>query len=152
MALQDGTAVLARHTEVTAAQNEGLADTKNLQEIFAKAQEGRRTDVCAVRDIITRVSDKWSLLTVLVLGGYGKMRFSQIRNHIPDVSQRMLTVTLRHLEQDGFVSREVFGEVPPRVEYELTPIGYRVMEQIGLFTRWVEAHSDEILSVRKKKR
>jgi DNA-binding HxlR family transcriptional regulator len=73
----------------------------------------------AIRAILDRIGDKWTLLVVATLHGE-RMRFGELQQRIPGVSQRMLTRTLRHLERDGLVSRTVFAEVPPRVEYELT--------------------------------
>ena len=90
------------------------------------------------------------MLTILALGGYGKQRFNAIRKLIPDISQRMLTVTLRNLENDGLITRQVFAEVPPRVEYTLTDSGDSLMEQLLIFADWANAHSDKILKKRKK--
>lgn len=74
----------------------------------------------AIRAILDRICDKWTMLTVATLE-QGRMRFSHLHQHIPGISQRMLTLTLRNLERDGLVSRTVYAEVPPRVEYALTP-------------------------------
>jgi DNA-binding HxlR family transcriptional regulator len=148
MAPQEGTRRSQRHTAVTIAQPQPVADEKKLKEIFTRAKSGLKT-VCPVRDIIVRFSDKWSMLTVLLLGGSGKMRFNEIKSSIGDVSQRMLTVTLRHLEQDGFVTRKVFAEVPPRVEYELTELGFMLMQQMSLLTEWIDAHKEQIVKARK---
>lgn len=150
MATQEGTSRSRRHTVVTNAEPQPLASEKKLKEIFVKAKSGRFANACPVRDIITRFSDKWSMLAVLLLGANGKMRFNAIKTGIGDVSQRMLTVTLRHLEDDGFVTRKVFAEVPPRVEYQLTPLGYRLMEQIGQLTEWIDANAEELLKARRK--
>lgn len=86
------------------------------------------TGNCPIRDILCRLGDKWSMLVLITLNVNGTMRFSDIQKTISDISQRMLTVTLRTLEADGLVSRTVYAEVPPRVEYQLTEtvftIGY----------------------------
>lgn len=75
---------------------------------------------CPIRNILARMSDKWSLLVIYTLTQTDKMRFRDLRHAIPDISQKMLTVTLRTLEEDGFVKRTIYPEVPPRVEYALT--------------------------------
>ena len=75
---------------------------------------------CPVRNVLCRLGDKWSMLVLITLNANGTMRFCDIHKTIADISQRMLTVTLRTLETDGLVSRKVYAEVPPRVEYELT--------------------------------
>lgn len=76
----------------------------------------------AIRDVLDRVGDKWSLLLIATLRD-DRFRFSELLRHIPGISQRMLTLTLRQLERDGLISRTVHAEVPPRVKYELTPLG-----------------------------
>lgn len=80
-------------------------------------------DNCPVRNVLCRLGDKWSMLVLITLNANGTMRFCDIHKTIADISQRMLTVTLRTLETDGLVSRRVYAEVPPRVEYELTERG-----------------------------
>ena len=77
--------------------------------------------ICPIRDILSRLGDKWSLLVLTTLYSNGTMRFNDIQRSLGDISQRMLTVTLRSLEADGLVHREVYPEVPPRVEYRLMP-------------------------------
>ena len=79
---------------------------------------------CPIRNILARISDKWSLLVIYTLDKTGKekMRFKELQREIPDISQKMLTVTLRTLEEDGYLTRTVYPEVPPRVEYKLTPL------------------------------
>ena len=84
--------------------------------------------VCPIRDILDKISGKWSLLVLLTLSVNGKKRFNQLKRELGDISQRMLTVTLRSLERDGLVTREIFSEIPPRVEYELTDLGYSSLE------------------------
>lgn len=79
------------------------------------------TGSCPVRDVLARLGDKWSMLVLMTLHANGVMRFNEIRRTIGDISQRMLTVTLRSLERDGLIRRELFAEVPPRVEYRLSP-------------------------------
>src|SRR6188508_3385488 len=76
----------------------------------------------AVRDVLNRVGDKWSVQIVALLGD-GRMRFSELRRAIEGISQRMLTLTLRGLERDGLVTRTIFPTIPPRVDYELTTLG-----------------------------
>nr|WP_208407166.1 helix-turn-helix domain-containing protein [Amycolatopsis granulosa] len=98
---------------------------------------------CEVRHILDRVADKWSLLVIALLDRRA-MRFSELRRAIDGVSQRMLTVTLRHLERDGIVTRTVYPVVPPRVDYELTPLGVSLHEVIKSLVTWTEEHQREI--------
>ena len=81
-----------------------------------------RKKICPVKDIMAAYGDKWTMYTVLLLGQHGKMRFNELRDNISGISQRMLTVTLRSLEEDGIILRTLYAEKPPRVEYELTEL------------------------------
>jgi DNA-binding HxlR family transcriptional regulator len=102
-----------------------------------------------VREVLGRVGDKWSVLTIARLGT-GTHRFSRLRREIDGISQRMLTVTLRNLERDGLVSRQVFPEVPPRVEYTLTGLGVSLHETIHGLVQWSEDHTTEIQQARTR--
>lgn len=137
--------------EVTIQENPALTSEKKFQSFFAEANATRDT-ACPVRDILVRVSDKWSLLTIYALGGYGTMRFNELKHRIGDVSQRMLTVTLRNLEECGLVSRHVYAEVPPRVEYNLTELGRSLMQHMVPLVDWALLHGDEIMRNRNEKK
>ena len=107
------------------------------------------TGNCPVRDVISRLGDKWSMLVLITLNANGTMRFSDIHKTIEDISQRMLTVTLRTLESDGLIERKIYAEVPPRVEYYLTDTGGTLIPHIeGLVDRALE-NMDTILEHRK---
>ena len=106
--------------------------------------------VCPVKDIMASYGDKWTMYTVLLLGQRQKMRFNEMRSNINGISQRMLTVTLRSLEEDGIVSRTIYPEIPPRVEYELTELGESLLKQLLQLATWAEEHVGEILKARKK--
>ena len=102
---------------------------------------------CAVRQILDRVADKWSLLVIALLARRC-YRFNELRHEIDGVSQRMLTVTLRHLERDGLVRRTVHAVVPPRVDYELTELGATLRSTISALVAWTEEHQSEIAAAR----
>ncbi|MEU7829650.1 MULTISPECIES: helix-turn-helix domain-containing protein [unclassified Nonomuraea] len=102
---------------------------------------------CEVRQILDRVADKWSLLVIALLDCQS-LRFTQLRREIDGVSQRMLSVTLRHLERDGLVSRTVHPVVPPRVDYALTPLGRTLHQTIKSLVTWTEEHRQEIATAR----
>lgn len=93
---------------------------------------------CPIRKVLARISDKWSILVLHTLASSGKerMRFKELRHSIPDVSQKMLTSTLRTLEEDGYISRTVFPEVPPRVEYALTQRAHSLLPHINALIAW----------------
>ncbi len=105
---------------------------------------------CPIRNILSRLGDKWSMLAIITLNANGTMRFSDIHRSIGDVSQRMLTVTLRSLEADGLVSRKVYAEVPPKVEYCLTKIGYELIPHIQNLTSWAIENMSEIMAARQR--
>src|ERR1700743_1240114 len=87
-------------------------------------------DNCPIRQVLDRISDKWSTLVILILGAKGKLRFKELSHAIGDISQKMLTVTLRNLEADGLLTRKMYPEIPPRVEYQLTPLGESLLPLI----------------------
>ena len=92
--------------------------------------------VCqTISSLLQRIGDKWSVLVVSTLGA-GPRRFNELRREIPSVSQRMLTLTLRNLERDGLVSRTMTPSIPPRVDYELTPLGRSLEGPIGQLQQW----------------
>lgn len=107
---------------------------------------------CELRSFIDRVADKWSLLIITILSHSEdqKARFSDLKKSIPGISQRMLTTTLRNLERDGLITREVFAEVPPRVEYELTKMGKNLMIPVGELMLWIESNWNGIKKARDK--
>lgn len=96
-----------------------------------------------VRDILDRVSDKWSLLVISTLED-GPLRYTDLLRSIPGLSQRMLTLTLRELHRDGLVTRTAYAEVPPRVEYALTPLGGTLLGMAVGLARWAVEHRAEI--------
>lgn len=101
----------------------------------------------AVRDLMDRVGDKWSLLIIGMLRT-GRLRFSELQRRIPGISQRMLTLKLRSLERDGLLSRTVHAEVPPRVEYDLTDIGRTLIEPALGLALWAVRHQPAISAAR----
>lgn len=107
------------------------------------------TGNCPVRDVLSRLGDKWSMLVLTTLNVNGTMRFSDIHKTIDDISQRMLTVTLRTLEADGLVHRKVYPEVPPRVEYCLTELGTTQMPHIEALVNWAVGNMSSILENRE---
>ena len=108
------------------------------------------TGSCPIRDILNRLGDKWSMLVLLTLDANGVMRFSEIHRTLGDISHRMLTVTLRMLETDGMIRREVYAEVPPRVEYSLTERGRSLLPHIFGRVEWAETNKEAILAARRK--
>lgn len=107
-------------------------------------------DPCRGIDILKRVGDKWSVYVIHMLGVEGTLRFSELMRLIDGISQRMLTVTVRRLERDGLVRRDMYPEVPPRVEYSLTPLGATLRQVVGELVAWSVAHLPEIEAARAR--
>lgn len=108
------------------------------------------TESCRpAQEILQLVGDKWTVLVVMRLAD-GSKRFSELRRAIPAVSQRMLTLTLRNLERDGLITREVTPSVPPRVDYELTKLGRSLLEPVSALGRWAFDNSAALDSARAK--
>lgn len=106
---------------------------------------------CPVRNVLSRIGDRWSLLVLLALyDKAGTMRFSDLCKTIPDVSQKMLTSTLRKLEADDLLSRTIYPEVPPRVEYKLTKRGKTLIPLLNQLVDWSLENMDAIIRHRKK--
>ena len=102
---------------------------------------------CRASEVLGRVGDKWSLQVIFSLGD-GARRFTDLKRGIDGISQRMLTVTLRGLERDGIVTRTIYPVIPPRVDYELTPMGRTLLDAAGTLVCWAHAHLDEIEAAR----
>lgn len=107
---------------------------------------------CPIRNILARISDKWSLLVLYTLDKAGgePVRFKQLQRSIPDISQKMLTVTLRTLEDDGYVTRTVYPEVPPRVEYALTDRARSLLPLVNALIAWAADNKECIMRDRRK--
>jgi DNA-binding HxlR family transcriptional regulator len=98
---------------------------------------------CPVRGVLDNISDKWSMLLVMTLAT-GPKRFNQLKRDVPDISQKMLTQTLRDLQRDGMISRHVFDTKPPSVEYRLTPMGQSIIVPFGHLIRWANMNHPDI--------
>lgn len=137
MKTKGGTKSLDRHTEVTSPSihklNEGVDSW--VSNDFSGS--------CPVRDVLDRIGDKWSVLVILRLGRR-KERFRALLRAVEGISQRMLTVTLRGLEQDGLVRRQVFDTRPPSVEYSLTPLGESLLAHLSSLVGWAVEHEAEV--------
>lgn len=105
---------------------------------------------CPIRNVLARVGDKWSLLVMLTLKAERVMRFSELQRTLCDISQKSLAQTLRTLEEDGFVSRKVYPEVPPRVEYALTERAQSFLIPVELLVQWAKEHMHDILADRER--
>ncbi len=105
---------------------------------------------CPVRNVLSRVGDKWSMLVLFTLHHGGCMRFKELQRSVPDISQKMLAATLKMLEADGLVLRKAYPEVPPRVEYTLSDKGRSLLPLIDNLLDWAVSNFDDIIESRRK--
>ncbi|ADO10753.1 transcriptional regulator [Pantoea vagans] len=120
------------------------------EKLSEKFSRGELLNVnCPSRDVLKRVTSRWSVLILLALQGQ-TLRFSALRRAVGGVSERMLAQNLRYLEEDGFVQRIAYDVVPPHVEYRLTPLGREVSEQVVGLADWLELNLSRILAQREK--
>jgi len=123
-----------------------------VQQLIASLNEWQGREIasgaCPVRDVIDHLGDKWSTLLIMVLA-QGPQRFNAIKRAVPDISQRMLTQTLRDLQRDGLITRHVFPTQPPSVEYRLSEMGESLLEPLSVLVAWAEAHHPAIRQARE---
>jgi transcriptional regulator, MarR family len=105
---------------------------------------------CPIRNVLSRVGDKWSMLVLFTLENNSSQRFKELQRNIPDISQKMLTATLKTLEGDGLILREAFPEIPPRVEYSLTEKGQSLLPLINNLISWASENMEDIIESRKQ--
>lgn len=103
---------------------------------------------CPIRNVLSRIGDKWSMLVLFTLEKHGTMRFNSLKLYIPDISKKMLSTALKVLEADGLVSRRVYAEVPPRVEYCLTERGLSLIPLLNSLIDWAAENMEDILKDR----
>ena len=106
-------------------------------------------EACPIRNVLDKVGNKWSLLVMLALQGR-RRRFMEVKRGIGDITQRVLTQTLRNLERDGYVTRKVYPTSPPTVEYGLTPLGESLLKPMAKLIEWANAHFDEVVGCRQQ--
>ena len=104
-------------------------------------------DIDLFREVLARIGDKWSLLVIGILN-QRTLRFTELLNGVPGISQRMLTLTLRQLERDGLVIREVHAQVPPRVDYRMSALGRTLTEPVKALAMWASEHESEVRASR----
>jgi DNA-binding HxlR family transcriptional regulator len=124
-----------------------IAPPRSLERLRAKRTESHQGDLfdadCPTRLVLDRIGDKWTVLVVLLLSD-GPMRYTELRSHLGRVAPKVLTQTLRRMERDGLATRQIFAEVPPRVVYELTALGYSLLDPIVAISDWAEIHVGQI--------
>ena len=141
------TKIAPKNSLVSLSGKKSLPRPKSAVKVLAHEKADPELDAL-VREIIDRVADKWTMLAIEALSEHGRLRFTRLGELVGGVSQKMLTKTLRQMESDGLVSRKVFPVVPPRVEYELTPMGLSLGEAFCGVWVWAEQHRKAIMKSR----
>ena len=126
-----------------------MSPAASLQGCDVHAEGARFSGSCAAREILALIGDKWTVHVIYTLGTAGTLRFSELKRRVPAVTQRMLTVTLRNLERNGLLTRMIFAEVPPRVEYTLTPLGESLAEASAHVVDWARENGSGIARSRE---
>ncbi|MBC5774694.1 helix-turn-helix transcriptional regulator [Pontibacter sp. KCTC 32443] len=132
---------------VTKTDNQQLKVREKIDKILL--DKASNENCCPVKDILGRFGDKWSIYTILMLGRKETLRFNELKTLISGISQRMLTVTLRSLEEDGLVKRTIYPEIPPRVEYELTALGHSLLLKLLELADWAKLNIHQIIEARE---
>lgn len=113
-------------------------------------KESHNDQECPVRSILASICSKWSILILDSLDKNGTMRFNQISHELGDISQKMLSSTLKALVSDGIISRKMYEEIPPRVEYELTELGRELIPNVRCLINWAKTNMEKILDKREQ--
>ncbi len=142
--MQDSAAKSARVVKsASAAAAAAMAAKSTMAAVAGPCANIPADHMAFIRQVLDRVGDKWSALVVTVLED-GPLRYTDLQRQIPGISQRMLTLTLQHLHEDGLITRTAYPEVPPRVEYALAPLGHGLHEIVRQLIDWAAAHHDDI--------
>ena len=112
-------------------------------------QTTRQVADCPIRDVLSHLGDRWTVLVLYTLQQEQEMRFGALRTQIPDISPRMLSQTLRRLEQDGLVARMAYATIPPRVDYRLTELGISFMQPIQAMLNWAKLNQSAVHAARQ---
>ncbi len=126
----------------TIIQGEELKE--KIRNFYLESKEMMAMDTCATKDLFAPISDKWSLLCMYNLGFNTVMRFGEIQKRIPGISARMLSLTLKKLQERQLVSKKIYAEIPPKVEYKLTSFGKEMTSRLVEFNHWLLVYSEKV--------
>ena len=132
----------------TITENQKITTAKKIKKMFGHINPKDPPEYCPIRDVMALASDKWSILIVLYLGYYPKLRFNELKKKVYGISSKVLSERLKMLEADGYLSRKMYPEVPIRVEYSLTDFGHSYLRKLLELTEWVQTYSDQVISNR----
>ena len=136
--------------EETVVDNQQVTIQKKLEKLLGHLDPANLPEVCPIKDLLATVSDKWSILVILMLGAYGTLRFNELKRLIIGISAKVLTERLKRMERDGYLDRTVFAEVPIRVEYKLSDFGLGYLNQLLNLVEWIDREAPEIIKRRMR--
>lgn len=134
----------------TITDNQRLRVAVKLKKMFGHVNPKDPPEICPIRDVMALASDKWSILIILYLGYFPVLRFNELKRKVYGISGKILSERLKNLEVDGYLSRELFPEVPIRVEYRLTDFGHSYLQKLMELTEWAEKYSNRVIANRAK--
>lgn len=149
--IQEGTAKKHSYQMDTIAVPTAIETQKKLAQIMSTApQKNGVQSLCPVRDVFLTLSDKWSIQVMMKLGVEKMLRFNELKAAVVPISQKMLTVTLKHLEATGLVKRTMYPQIPPKVEYSITPMGEEFLQHLVVMLDWACKNVSVIAKQRRK--
>jgi DNA-binding HxlR family transcriptional regulator len=131
----------------TITDNQKIRVAKKIKKMFGHI-DPRIEEYCPIRDVMALASDKWSILIILYLGYFPVLRFNKLKKYVYDISNKVLSERLKMLEADGYISRQMFPEVPIRVEYSLTNFGHSYLQKLLELAEWAEKHKGTVMANR----
>ena len=136
--------------EESTTDNQAVTTQKKLQNLLGHLDPMSPPEGCPIRDMLAAVTDKWSILIILWLGNYGKLRFNELKKVVQGISSKVLTERLKRMEKDGYIIRTVYPQVPIKVEYELSEFGVEYLDQLLNLIVWMDKSAPEIIKRRTK--
>jgi len=140
--------MIADNQTETVINNQHLMVQKKIKKLFGHIDPFNPPEICPIRDILSPISDKWSILIFVFLGLFNVLRFNELKKYIHGISAKILSDRLKQLELDGYLNRRMYAEVPIRVEYELTDFGYEYLERLINLVDWINLSMPEIIEKR----
>ncbi len=132
----------------TITENQKVTTAKKIKKMFGHINPKDPPEYCPIRDVMALASDKWSILIILYLGYFPVLRFNELKKKVYGISSKVLSERLKMLEADGYLARNLYPEVPVRVEYSLTDFGHSYLQKLLELTEWVQKYSDHVISNR----
>jgi DNA-binding HxlR family transcriptional regulator len=136
---------------VTVTEDQKVRAAKKIKKMFGHINPEYPPEFCPIRDVMALASDKWSILIILHLGYFSVLRFNELKKKVYGISSKVLSERLKQLEGDGYLNRELYAEVPIRVEYALTNLGHSYLQKLLDLAEWADVHGRYVIAHRNAK-